>query len=312
MSIAMVFPGQGSQSVGMQADLAEHFDTVRDTYAEAGEVLGYDLWALVQDGPAEKLGETVITQPAMLAAGVAAYRCWQTAGGGAIDTMAGHSLGEYTSLVCADAVSFADAVRVVKRRSELMQEAVPVGIGAMAALIGLDDEAVVALCDEASTLGVAEPVNFNSPGQVVIAGHATAVAQAVEYAKEHGARRAIILPVSVPSHSSLLRDAGRALAEVLAATEFTTPDITVISAATAAAYAGADDIRSTLSAQVYSPVLWVKTVNALQAGGATQIIECGPGRVLAGLVRRIAKGTQVACIDNYDGLQKALLPGTVT
>ncbi len=312
MSIAMVFPGQGSQSVGMQADLAEHFDTVQETYAEAGEVLGYDLWALVQDGPAEKLGETVITQPAMLTAGVAAYRCWQTAGGGAIDAMAGHSLGEYTALVCAGAVSFADAVRVVKRRSELMQEAVPVGIGAMAALIGLDDESVVALCDEASTVGVAEPVNFNSPGQVVIAGHATAVAQAVEYAKEHGARRAIILPVSVPSHSSLLRDAGRSLADILAATEFKTPDITVISAATAAAYAGADDIRSTLSAQVYSPVLWVKTVNALRAGGATRIIECGPGRVLAGLVRRIAKGTQVACIDNHDGLQKALLPGTIT
>ncbi len=308
MSIAMVFPGQGSQSQGMQADLADHFGVVRETYAEAGDILGYDLWTLVQDGPAEKLGETVITQPAMLTAGVAAYRCWQTAGGAAVDAMAGHSLGEYSALVCAGAVSFADAVRVVKRRSELMQEAVPVGIGAMAALLGLDDDTVVSLCDEASTIGVAEPVNFNSPGQVVIAGHATAVAQAVEYAKEHGARRAIILPVSVPSHSSLMREAGQSLADTLTATAFKAPEITVISAATAQAYTGADDIRSKLSAQVYSPVLWVKTVNALQAGGATRIIECGPGRVLAGLVRRIAKGTQIASIENHDGLQKALKP----
>ena len=308
MSIAMVFPGQGSQSQGMQADLADHFDVVQETYAEAGDILGYDLWTVVQNGPAEKLAETVITQPAMLTAGVAAYRCWQKAGGVAVDAMAGHSLGEYTALVCAGAVDFLDAIRVVKRRSELMQEAVPVGIGAMAALLGLDDDTVVSLCDEASTIGVAEPVNFNSPGQVVIAGHATAVAQAVEYAKEHGARRAIILPVSVPSHSSLMREAGQSLADTLAATEFKTPEIPVICAATAQAYTDADDIRSKLSAQVYSPVLWVKTVNALQSEGATRIIECGPGRVLAGLVRRIAKGAQVACIDNHDGLQKALQP----
>ncbi len=308
MSIAMVFPGQGSQSHGMQADLADHFDVVRDTYAEAGEILAYDLWALVQDGPAEKLGETIVTQPAMLTAGVAAYRCWQAAGGTAIGAMAGHSLGEYTALVCAGAVSFPDAVRVVKRRSELMQEAVPVGIGAMAALLGLDDETVVSLCDEASTIGVAEPVNFNSPGQVVIAGHATAVAQAVEYAKDHGARRAIILPVSVPSHSSLMREAGQSLSEILDATEFRPPEVKVFSAATATAYADADDIRRKLSAQVYSPVLWVKTVHALLAAGATPLIECGPGKVLAGLTRRIAKGTPVASIDSYNGLQKALQP----
>jgi len=260
---------------------------------------------LVQDGPAEKLGETVVTQPAMLAAGVAAYRCWQAEGGADISQMAGHSLGEYTALVCAGAVDFPDALRVVKRRSELMQEAVPVGIGAMAALLGLDDDAVVALCDEASTIGIAEPVNFNSPGQVVIAGHATAVRQAVEYAKEHGARRAIILPVSVPSHSSLMRDAGRSLAEILNATAFRTPEKTVISAATGLPYTDADNIRTTLSAQVYSPVLWVTTVQALVAGGATRIIECGPGKVLAGLMRRIDKSISVAHIDNYDGLQNA-------
>ncbi len=308
MSIAMVFPGQGSQSQGMQADLAGHFDTVRDTYAEAGDILGYDLWALVQDGPAEKLGETRVTQPAMLTAGVAAYRCWLAAGGDDVAQMAGHSLGEYTALVCAGAVDFPDAMRIVKRRSELMQEAVPVGIGAMAALLGLDNDAVVRLCDEASTIGIAEPVNFNSPGQVVIAGHATAVSQAVEYAKEHGARRAIVLPVSVPSHSSLMRGAGQSLLEILNATAFETPGKTVVSAATGLPYTDADNIRTTLSAQVYSPVLWVKTVQALIAGGATRIIECGPGKVLAGLSRRIDKGTPVAQIDNFDGLQKALHP----
>ncbi len=306
MAIAMVFPGQGSQSQGMQADLAEHFDVVAATYAEAGDILGYDLWALVQDGPAEKLAETVVTQPAMLTAGVAAYRCWQAAGGEDVSHMAGHSLGEYTALVCAGAVEFPDALRIVKRRSELMQEAVPVGIGAMAALLGLDDDTVVSLCDEASTIGIAEPVNFNSPGQVVIAGHATAVSQAVAYAKEHGARRAIILPVSVPSHSSLMRDAGQSLAEILNATAFKAPVKTVISAATGLPYTDADNIRTTLSAQVYSPVLWVKTVQALIACGATRIIECGPGKVLAGLMRRIDRSITVAHIDNHDGLQKAL------
>ncbi|MGB5719735.1 MAG: ACP S-malonyltransferase [Woeseiaceae bacterium] len=306
MTIAMVFPGQGSQSPGMQADLASEYPVVEETYSEASQVLGYDLWELVQSGSTEKLGETVVTQPAMLTAGVAAYRVWQQAGGSTPTQMAGHSLGEYTALVCAGAVNFLDALRIVKRRSELMQEAVPVGIGAMAAVLGLDDETIISLCDEASTIGIAEPVNFNSPGQVVIAGHATAVAQAVEYAKEHGARRAIVLPVSVPSHSSLMRDAGVSLAETLAATEFSKPAITVVSAATAVPYVDAADIRSKLSAQVYSPVLWVRTVEAMVAAGASSIVECGPGKVLAGLVRRIAKGTTVAFIDDNDSLQKAL------
>ncbi len=306
MTIAMVFPGQGSQSQGMQVDLAAEYPVVQETYAEASDVLGYDLWQLVQDGPAERLGETVVTQPAMLAAGVAAYRVWQAAGGALPAQMAGHSLGEYTALVCASAVSFGDALRVVKRRSELMQEAVPVGIGAMAAVLGLDDDAIVSLCAEASTIGIAEPVNFNSPGQVVIAGHATAVSQAVEYAKEHGARRAILLPVSVPSHSSLMRDAGMSLVETLSSTPFQKPVITVINAATAEAYSGGDDIRQKLSAQVYSPVLWVRTVEAMIAAGASSIIECGPGKVLAGLVRRISRDTPVSFIDNNDSLQKAL------
>lgn len=302
----MVFPGQGSQSLGMQAELAAAYPVVQETYAEASDVLGYDLWELVQNGPAQRLGETVVTQPAMLAAGVAAYRVWLAAGGTLPTQMAGHSLGEYTALVSAGAVGFDDAMRIVKRRSELMQEAVPVGIGAMAAVLGLDDDAIVELCNEASTIGIAEPVNFNSPGQVVIAGHATAVSQAVEYAKEHGARRAILLPVSVPSHSSLMRDAGLSLAEILNSTPFQKPAITVISAVNAEAYRDGDDIRHKLSAQVYSPVLWVRTVEAMIAAGAGRIIECGPGKVLAGLVRRIAKDTPVSFIDNNDSLQKAL------
>ena len=306
MTIAMVFPGQGSQSQGMQADLAANFSAVQETYAEASEVLGYDLWELVQEGPAEKLLETVVTQPAMLAAGVAAYRVWQAADGVQPAQMAGHSLGEYTALVCAGSVGFSDAMHVVKRRSELMQEAVPVGIGAMAAVLGLDDDTIVSLCDEASTIGIAEPVNFNSPGQVVIAGHATAVSQAVEFAKEHGARRAIVLPVSVPSHSSLMRGAGDSLAETLQATKFEAPDIPVVSAATAEPYVDGDDIRNKLSAQVYSPVLWVRTVEAMIAAGATRIVECGPGKVLAGLTRRIDKGTPVSFVDSTDSLHAAL------
>ncbi len=306
MTLAMVFPGQGSQYPGMQADLAERFDVVRDTWSEANDFMGFDLWSLVCEGPLETLAETTNTQPAMLAAGVAAWRAWKASGGADAALLAGHSLGEYTALVSAGAVDFADALRVVKRRSELMQAAVPVGIGAMAAVLGLSDEAIVSLCDEASTIGIAEPVNFNSPGQVVIAGHVEAVNQAVAYAKDNGARRAIVLPVSVPSHSSLMRKAGESLAESFAATEFRTPEVTVLSAATAEPYAGGDDIRSKLSMQVYSPVLWVRTVEAMIAAGVDTIVECGPGKALAGLVRRIDKSVAVGTIDDSASLDKAL------
>ncbi len=306
MTIAMVFPGQGSQSPGMQADLASQFACVQETYAEASERLGYDLWRRVQDGPADELAETVVTQPAMLTAGVAAWRAWQAAGGSQPVQMAGHSLGEYSALVCAGAVSFADALNVVIRRAELMQGAVPVGVGAMAAVLGLDDESVRKVCDEASLIGIAEPVNFNSPGQVVLAGHADAVHRAVDLAKAAGARRAIKLPVSVPSHSSLMISAGEALSEQLAEAEFRTPAITVVAATDAKPYADAADIRKRLSRQVSGPVHWVETVQAMIAAGATSIIECGPGKVLAGLVRRIHKGTPVSFIENNDSLQKAL------
>jgi [acyl-carrier-protein] S-malonyltransferase len=302
----MVFPGQGSQSLGMQADLAAEYPLVQETYAEASDILGYDLWQLVQDGPAEKLAETVVTQPAMLTAGYASWRAWQAAGGTQVAQMAGHSLGEYTALVCAGAIGFADAVRVVKKRSELMQAAVPVGIGAMAAIIGLDDDAVIAICDDASGIGVAEAVNFNTPGQVVIAGHKEAVTHAIDRAEANGARRAIILPVSVPSHSSLMIGAGEELAETLASADFSATSISVINATDATPYTDADDMRTRLARQVYRPVQWVSTINAMLDSGATSVVECGPGKVLAGLVRRISRATPVGTIDSISGLHKAL------
>ena len=290
----------------MQADLAAEYPFVQEIYAESSEILGYDLWQLVQDGPAEKLAETVVTQPAMLTAGYAAWRAWLEAGGKEPEQMAGHSLGEYTALVCAGAIDFADAVRVVKRRSELMQAAVPVGTGAMAAVIGLDDDAVLAVCDEASGIGVAEAVNFKSPGQVVIAGHEKAVKQAVQRAEEAGARMAVILPVSVPSHSSLMIGAGEELTGALADVEFRTPALTVINATDATPYTDAADMRQRLASQVHRPVYWTNTVKAMLEAGATSIVECGPGKVLAGLVRRINRGTPVKTIDSMAGLEKAL------
>ena len=306
MTKAMVFPGQGSQSVGMQADLAAEYPVVQQTYAEASDILEYDLWSLVQTGLAEKLAATEITQPAMLTAGTAAFRVWRAAGGAAPDQVAGHSLGEYSALVAAESVSFADAMKVVIRRSQLMQEAVPAGVGAMAAILGLDDAAVIAACAEASAIGIAEPVNFNSPGQVVIAGHNEAIDKAIELAEAAGARRALKLPVSVPSHSSLMIGAGEALQEALAAAVFTTPTIKVVAATDGETYVDADDIRSRLSKQVYGPVQWVATINAIIEGGATTIIECGPGKVLAGLCRRINKSIPARFIDSNDSLQKSL------
>lgn len=304
----MVFPGQGSQSAGMQAELGEAYPEVRETYAEASEQLGYDLWKLVQDGEgaAGSLDQTVVTQPAMLTAGIAAWRAWRKEGGGEPVCMAGHSLGEYTALVCAGALNFLDALAVVRRRAELMQAAVKPGTSAMAAVIGLDDETVIEICDNASGIGVAEPVNFNSPGQVVISGHKEAVQRAVALAKEHGARRAMLLKVSVPSHSSLMREAGDKLAEELAETAVRTPNVTVISATNVRPYKTADDIRDELRRQVSSPVQWVKTTHALIENGASRIIECGPGRVLAGLCRRIDRSVESVCIDSPEALRQAL------
>ncbi len=306
MTFAMVFPGQGSQALGMQADLARDYSVVSDTYCEASDILGFDIWALVQEGPAEKLGATVVTQPTMLTAGVAAWRVWNEAGGVAPMQLAGHSLGEYSALVCAGAVSFSDALRVVERRAQLMQEAVPVGRGSMAAILGLDDETIVGVCARAADDGIVEPVNFNAPGQVVIAGDSGAVERAIELAKAEGAKRALPLPVSVPAHSSLLEDAGALLAETLAATAFTAPEIPVIAASDAKPYIDGNDIRTRLARQVHTPVLWAATVRALIAAGTRAIIECGPGKVLAGLMRRIDRGVRVAAIDGSDGLARSL------
>jgi len=309
VALAMVFPGQGSQSQGMLAALAAQHPEVTGTYAEASDILGYDLWRLVQNGPADSLNETRVTQPAMLAAGVATWRLWQKLEGALPVAMAGHSLGEYSALVCAGAIEFRDAVGLVQRRAELMQNAVPAGEGAMAAILGLDDQAVRDLCTNALDRGVAEAVNFNSPGQVVVAGHRVAIERVIELATEAGARRAIMLAVSVPSHSKLMVAAGEALAGPLLAAAFQSPSIPVINAVDALPYKDADDIRARLARQVAQPVQWVDTVRRLIADGATSIVECGPGRVLAGLARRIDRSVPAACIDSPDALVEELEKG---
>ena len=309
MTLAMVFPGQGSQSQGMLADLAAEHEDVTETFTEASDVLGYDLWDLVQNGPVERLNETVCTQPAMLAADVAIYRIWQKLGGESPAQVSGHSLGEYPALVCAGAIEFSDCVAVVKRRAELMQGAVPGGEGAMAAILGLDDDAVINVCEQASAHGIAEAANFNSPGQVVVAGQRAAIEILIELAKEAGARRAIMLAVSVPAHSTLMQPVGEALADALHATAFSTPDISVVSAADATPYTDADDIRERLIKQVSSAVRWADTVTYMIANGATSIIECGPGKVLAGLVKRIDRSVPAACIASPDALNSRLAEG---
>jgi [acyl-carrier-protein] S-malonyltransferase len=302
----MQFPGQGSQSVGMQSGLSDACAEVRSTYAQASEFLGYDLWDLVQNGPPERLNETVVTQPAMLAAGMAAWRCWTSAGGAQPAQLAGHSLGEYTALVAAGSLAFADAVLLVRRRAELMQEAVPAGSGAMAAILGLDDEVVCRVCESAAQGEVVSAVNFNSPGQVVIAGSAAAVERAAEGAKEAGARRALMLSVSVPSHCALMKPAAETLATEMADIEFAVPAVPVIRNIDATAYKGADDIRDGLTRQLYNPVRWVETVQHMIAGGASSLLECGPGKVLTGLAKRIDRSVPAIGIDSQESIAKAL------
>ncbi|HEY8054176.1 MAG: ACP S-malonyltransferase [Steroidobacterales bacterium] len=289
MSFAFVFPGQGSQSVGMLSALASASQAVRATFEEASGVLGFNLWKLVSEGPEDALNATERTQPAMLAAGVATWRAWRAEGGAPPAVVAGHSLGEFTALVCAQSLDFQAAVELVRFRGQAMQEAVPAGTGAMAAILGLDDEAIEAACREAAQGGVVEPANFNSPGQVVIAGERAAVERAMEAAKARGAKRAVVLPVSVPSHTSLMRGAGERLAERLGALEVRTPHIPYVSAVDAAAHSEPDDIRAILVRQISSPVRWPQTLRAVSAGATAQVIECGPGRVLTGLNRRIEK-----------------------
>jgi len=292
----------------MQAELAADHAQVLATYAEASDQLGYDLWNLVQTGTTEQLAETVVTQPTMLTAGVAAWRVWQTAGGPEPEQLAGHSLGEYTALVCAGSLAFADAVNLVKQRAELMQAAVPAGDGAMAAILGLDDEDVIDVCNNAADGQVVSAVNFNSPGQVVIAGDRTAVERATVLAKESGAKRAIILNVSVPSHCALMADAADELAGSLSAMEFATPSMPVVNNVDVVPYQNPEQIRDGLKRQLFSPVRWVETVNYLVANGTDRIIECGPGKVLAGLAKRIDRSLAASCIDTPASLAKILQP----
>lgn len=305
MSFAMVFPGQGSQSRGMLADLASHSAAVERCFAEASAVIGLDLWQLLVDGPEERLNATEITQPLMLAAGIATWRVWQEQGGAMPAVVSGHSLGEFTALVCAEALEFAAAIALVHERGRLMQRAVPEGSGAMAAILGVADAEVEAACREAGQGEVVEAVNFNAPGQVVIAGHAAAVQRAIEAASARGARRAVRLPVSVPAHSSLLLGAAEQLAARLQSVTVRTPVCEYISAVDGRAHAAPDDIRSTLVRQLASPVRWTETVQALLVRTRT-LIECGPGRVLTGLNRRIAREAQCLALEDGASIEAAL------
>jgi [acyl-carrier-protein] S-malonyltransferase len=308
MAFAFVFPGQGSQSVGMLADLAAAEPQVRATFEEASQVLGYDLWQLVAEGPADALNATERTQPAMLSAGVATWRVWNARGGALPAVLSGHSLGEFTALVCAQALKFPAAVELVRYRGELMQQAVPAGSGAMAAILGLEDAQIEAACAEAAQGAIVEPANFNSPGQVVIAGDAVAVARAIEAARARGAKRAVLLPVSVPAHSSLMRAAAQRLAERLGALDLGRPKIRYVSAVDAAAHEEPEDIRALLVRQLSSPVRWTDTLRAVSVAPIAQVIECGPGKVLTALNRRIARrdGLSFLALEDPASLQAAL------
>ncbi|MCK4743800.1 MAG: ACP S-malonyltransferase [Sulfuriflexus sp.] len=306
MSFAFIFPGQGSQSVGMLAELAESNSVVTDTFAEASAALGYDLWALIQDGPAEDLNQTDRTQPAMLTAGVACWRVWQQQGGAMPAMMAGHSLGEYTALVCSGAMSLVDGVSLVADRGRFMQEAVAAGEGAMAAVLGMDDDAVISVCVDAAEGDVLSAVNFNSPGQVVIAGNTAAVERATVLAKERGAKRAIVLPVSVPSHCSLMESAAEKLQERLATISINAPSVPVVNNVDVDAPSDAEQIKQALVKQLSNPVRWVETINSLSNDGMNAVVECGPGKVLAGLNKRINKEFPAYPLFDTASLAKAL------
>ncbi len=304
--LAFVFPGQGSQSTAMLADLAEHYPQVRDTFEISSAALGYDLWDLVQNGPASELNRTDKTQPAMLTAGVAVWRLWQTLSDIRPDIMAGHSLGEYTALVCSGVISLEDAALLVQERGRFMQSAVAAGEGAMAALLGLSDDDVIGIVENAAQGEVVEAVNFNSPGQVVIAGSKSAVERAIDMAKSAGAKRALLLPVSVPSHCLLMKPAAVRLADKLSMVRFNPPEIPVINNVAATVNDDVDAIRNALVEQLYSPVLWTSVIAKMSAIGIDTLIECGPGKVLAGLTKRIDR--KIIALPVYDKptLDKAL------
>jgi len=304
--LALVFPGQGSQSVGMLAELHAEFATVRDTFAEASAALGYDLWALVANGPDTELNETHRTQPALLTASVAVYRVWLEQGGATPAYLAGHSLGEYSALVCAGVLNLSDAVKLVEKRGLYMQLAVPAGTGAMSAIIGLDDALIAKACAEAAQGEVVSPVNFNSPGQVVIAGNKAAVERANELCKAAGAKRALPLPVSVPSHCALMKPAADKLADDLNSISFHTAVIPVVNNVDVIAAADAAAIKDALVRQLYSPVRWTESIGFLAAQGVDTVIELGAGKVLSGLIKRINKELNTASVTDVASLKDAL------
>ncbi|HKV96882.1 MAG TPA: ACP S-malonyltransferase [Gammaproteobacteria bacterium] len=306
MSFAAVFPGQGSQSIGMLASFLPDYHEIKQVFTEASDVLDYDLWELIQTGPDERLNATERTQPALLAAGVALWRLWQVSNGPKPACMAGHSLGEYTALVCSGAMDFKAAVKLVAFRGQVMQQAAPPGVGAMAAILGLDDDAVRLACTEAAQGQVVEAVNFNSPGQVVIAGEKPAVERAMASCSAKGAKRAVLLPVSVPSHCALMRPAADKLAARLADLLLKPPQIPVIHNVDVAAHADVAAIRQALKEQLYSPVRWAETVQLLASRGITKLVEFGPGRVLSGLTKRINKSVEAYPVYDPQTLQAAL------
>jgi len=296
-SVAFVFPGQGSQTVGMLADLPEQYPVVADTFAEASEVLGYDLWQLVQQGPAETLNETDKTQPALLTASVALYRVYLASGKALPQVMAGHSLGEYSALVCAGVIPFQDAVKLVELRGQLMQQAVPAGTGAMYAIIGLANDSIASICADCAQGAVVSPVNFNSPGQVVIAGEKAAVERAAAACKEAGAKMTVALPVSVPSHCALMKPAAEKLADALANVTFSLPTVKVINNVDVACPHDASAIKDALVRQLYNPVRWTETVEKMAADGISELVEMGPGKVLTGLTKRINKSLAAQAVN---------------
>ena len=294
--LAFVFPGQGSQSLGMLADLADAHPVIRESFAEASEGAGVDLWALSQDGPEEQLNRTEFTQPALLAGGVAVWRAWQANGGAQPAVLAGHSLGEYAALVAAGALSLVDGARLVRIRGQLMQEAAPAGTGAMAAVLGAEDALVEEVCKAASQDGIVVPANYNSPGQIVIGGDAAAVDRALALLSERGVRKAVKLAVSVPSHTPLMREAANRLSEAMGSIQWQEPALPVVQNVDAEVHAGVQAVRDALVRQLYLPVQWTGCVQALAARGVTRIAECGPGKVLAGLAKRIDKGLDVRAL----------------
>ncbi|MBU9811207.1 ACP S-malonyltransferase [Rahnella sp. C60] len=304
--IAIVFPGQGSQTLGMLADLAAAHPVVEETFAEASSALGYDLWQLVQQGPAEELNKTWQTQPALLAASVAIWRVWQQQNGTQPVLMAGHSLGEYSALVCAGVLDFKQAISLVELRGKLMQEAVPAGTGAMYAIIGLDNDAIAKACEESAQGQVVSPVNFNSPGQVVIAGNKEAVERAGAACKEAGAKRALPLPVSVPSHCALMKPAAEKLAVALENVTFSAPQYSVVNNVDVKIETSPEAIRSALVRQLYSPVRWTESVEFMAAQGAEKLLEVGPGKVLTGLTKRIVDTLTAAAVNDMASLAAAL------